>query len=27
VAGVELTGKDIHRHPAVLEVLKIYKEL
>jgi phosphate starvation-inducible protein PhoH and related proteins len=27
VAGVELTGKDVHRHPAVVEVLKIYKEL
>lgn len=27
VAGVELSGRDIHRHPAVLEVLKIYKEL
>lgn len=27
VAGVELTGRDIHRHPAVMEVLKIYKEL
>lgn len=27
VAGVELTGKDVHRHPAVVEVLKIYQEL
>lgn len=27
VAGVEFTGKDIHRHPAVVEVLKIYKEI
>jgi phosphate starvation-inducible PhoH-like protein len=27
VAGCELTGKDVHRHPAVLEVLKIYKEI
>jgi phosphate starvation-inducible PhoH-like protein len=27
VAGVELSGKDIHRHPAVVEVLKIYKEI
>lgn len=27
VAGVELSGRDIHRHPAVLEVLKIYKEV
>jgi phosphate starvation-inducible PhoH-like protein len=27
VAGVELSGRDVHRHPAVLEVLKIYKEL
>ena len=27
VAGVELSGRDIHRHPAVLEVLKIYKEI
>jgi phosphate starvation-inducible PhoH-like protein len=27
VAGVELTGKDVHRHPAVIEILKIYKEL
>jgi phosphate starvation-inducible PhoH-like protein len=27
VAGVELTGKDIQRHPAVIEVLKIYKEI
>ena len=27
VAGVELTGKDIQRHPAVVEVLKIYKEI
>lgn len=27
VAGVEFTGKDIKRHPAVVEVLKIYKEI
>jgi phosphate starvation-inducible PhoH-like protein len=27
VAGVEFTGKDIARHPAVVEVLKIYKEI
>lgn len=27
VAGAELTGKDIQRHPAVVEVLKIYKEI
>ena len=27
VAGIELTGKDVHRHPAVVEVLKIYKEI
>lgn len=27
VAGCELTSKDVHRHPAVLEVLKIYKEV
>jgi phosphate starvation-inducible PhoH-like protein len=27
VAGCELTGKDVHRHPAVLEVLKIYNEI
>jgi len=27
VSGIELTGKDIQRHPAVLEVLKIYKEI
>ncbi len=27
VAGVELSGKDIQRHPAVIEVLKIYKEI
>ncbi len=26
-AGAELTGKDIQRHPAVLEVLQIYHEL
>jgi hypothetical protein len=26
VSGVEMSGKDIQRHPAVLEVLKIYKE-
>jgi hypothetical protein len=24
---VEFTGKDIMRHPAVLEILKIYKEV
>lgn len=27
VAGIEFVGKDIQRHPAVMEVLKIYKEL
>jgi phosphate starvation-inducible PhoH-like protein len=27
VSGVEFTGKDIHRHPAVKEILKIYKEI
>ena len=27
VAGVEFSGKDIHRHPAVAEVRKIYKEI
>lgn len=27
VAGVEFTGKDIKRHPAVVEVLKIYQEI
>lgn len=27
VAGVEFSGKDIHRHPAVVEVLKIYGEI
>ena len=27
IAGAELTGKDIQRHPAVLEVLQIYHEL
>jgi phosphate starvation-inducible PhoH-like protein len=27
VAGVEFAGKDIHRHPAIVEVLKIYKEI
>jgi phosphate starvation-inducible PhoH-like protein len=27
VDGVELTGKDIQRHPVVLEVLRIYKEI
>ena len=27
VDGVELTGKDIQRHPAVIEVLKIYREI
>jgi phosphate starvation-inducible PhoH-like protein len=27
VAGIELTGKDVLRHPAVVEVLKIYKEI
>jgi phosphate starvation-inducible PhoH-like protein len=27
IAGVEFTGRDIHRHPAVVEVLKLYKEI
>lgn len=27
VSGIELTGKDIQRHPAVLEILKIYGEV
>lgn len=27
VAGVEFEGRDIRRHPAVVEVLKIYKEI
>jgi phosphate starvation-inducible PhoH-like protein len=27
VSGVEFNGKDIQRHPAVLEILKIYKEV
>lgn len=27
VDGIELTGKDIQRHPAVVEILKIYKEI
>ena len=27
VAGVEFAGSDIHRHKAVVEILKIYKEL
>ena len=27
VSGVEFTGKDINRHPAVKEILKIYKEI
>jgi phosphate starvation-inducible PhoH-like protein len=27
VAGVELTGKDVQRHPAVIEILKIYREI
>jgi phosphate starvation-inducible PhoH-like protein len=27
VAGVEFNGKDVQRHPAVLEILKIYKEV
>jgi phosphate starvation-inducible PhoH-like protein len=27
VSGVEFANKDIQRHPAVLEVLKIYKEV
>lgn len=27
VDGVELTGQDIQRHPAVVEILQIYKEI
>lgn len=27
IAGVEFTGKDIHRHPAVSEVLHLYGEI
>jgi phosphate starvation-inducible PhoH-like protein len=27
IAGAELDGRDIQRHPAVTEVLKIYKEM
>jgi phosphate starvation-inducible PhoH-like protein len=27
VTGVEFTGKDVMRHPAVVEILKIYKEV
>lgn len=27
IAGVEFTGRDIHRHPAVIEVLKLYGEI
>jgi len=27
IAGVEFSGKDIHRHPAVVEVLKLYGEI
>jgi len=27
IKGAELTGKDIQRHPAVTEVLLIYKEI
>ncbi len=27
IAGVELTGRDIQRHPAVKEVLKVYREI
>lgn len=27
VAGVEFSGRDIHRHPAVAEILKIYGEI
>ena len=27
VSGVEFTGRDIQRHPAVVEILKIYKEI
>jgi phosphate starvation-inducible PhoH-like protein len=27
IAGVEFSGRDIHRHPAVVEVLKLYGEI
>ena len=27
IAGAELTGRDIQRHPAVFEVLKVYREI
>mgnify|MGYP002133986151 CR=1 FL=1 len=27
IAGVEFGGRDIHRHPAVVEVLRIYREI
>ena len=27
IAGVELTGRDIQRHPAVKEVLRVYREI
>lgn len=27
ISGVEFTGRDIHRHPAVVEVLKLYGEI
>lgn len=27
IAGVEFTGRDVHRHPAVVEVLKLYGEI
>jgi phosphate starvation-inducible protein PhoH len=27
VAGVEFAGRDIHRHAAVVEILKIYGEV
>ena len=27
VSGVEFTGRDIQRHPALIEILKIYKEV
>jgi phosphate starvation-inducible PhoH-like protein len=27
IDGVEFSGKDIQRHPAVVEVLKLYKEI
>lgn len=27
IAGVEFSGKDIHRHPAVVEVLRLYGEI